>query len=119
VGGSYQVVPTVLQNPCGSVTVLPGPAQVTHAPGAADLRLTHVGQSYAGRVERSGAFTTEALVINLGGGSTDTVRIEGRFTTTGFEATVTVDTAHAGAPACRYLVGWQAAKQGGPNVIPG
>jgi hypothetical protein len=119
VGGSYQITPTVLQNPCGAITVLPGPAQVAHNPGAADLRLTHVGQTYTGRVERSGAFTMDPLVLNLGGGSTDTVRIEGRFTASGFDATVSVDAAHAGAAPCRYVVGWQAAKQGGPNVIPG
>jgi hypothetical protein len=119
VGGSYQITPAVVQNPCGNVTVLPGPAQVTHTAGSADLRLSHAGQTYTGRVERSGAFTTSALVISVGGGSTDTVRIEGRFTTSGFEATVTVDTAHAGAAPCRYVVGWQAGKQGAPNVIPG
>jgi hypothetical protein len=119
VGGSYQVTPAVLQNACGTVTVLPGPATVVHTAGSADLRLSHVGQTYAGRVEPSGAFTTTPLVITLANGSTDTVRIEGRFGTSGFEATVTVDAAHAGAAPCRYVVRWQASKQGGPNVIPG
>lgn len=119
VGGSYQITPTVLQNPCGSVTVLPGPATVAHTPGATDFRLTHVGQTYTGRAERNGAFTTDPLVINFGSGSTDTVRLEGRFRTDGLDATVTVDTNHAGAAPCRYVVGWQAAKQGSPNVIPG
>jgi hypothetical protein len=119
VGGSYQVTPSVLQSACGTVTVLPGPAQVAHTAGASDFRLTHVGQTYTGRVERTGAFATDPLVINLGSGSTDTVRIEGRFRTDGLDATVTVDANHAGASPCRYLVGWQVAKQGSPNVIPG
>jgi hypothetical protein len=48
-----------------------------------------------------------------------TVRLEGRFRTDGLEATDTVDTNHAGAAPCRYIVGWQATKQGSPNVIPG
>lgn len=119
VGGTYQVTPTVLQSACGSVTVQPGSAEVTHTAGAAELRLSHAGQTYAGRVERSGAFATDPLVITFAAGSTDTVRIEGRFTATGFEANVTVDTAHTGAAPCRYLVGWQATKQGRANVIPG
>jgi hypothetical protein len=119
VGGTYQVTPTVLQSVCGTVTVEPGPATVAHSPGASDFRLTHVGQTYAGRVERNGSFVTDPLVISLGQGSTDTVRLEGRFRTDGLEATVTVDTNHAGAAPCRYVVGWQAAKQGSPNVIPG
>jgi hypothetical protein len=119
VGGSYQISPTLLQNACGSVTVQPGPADVAHTAAATSLRLTHAGQSYSGRVERSGSFAMDPLVISLAQGSTDTVRIEGRFTTSGFEANVTVDAAHAGAAPCRYVVGWQATKQGGANVIPG
>jgi hypothetical protein len=118
VGGSYQITPTLLQNACGAVTVLPGPAQVSHAPGASNLRISHAGQTYAGRVEASGAFAMEPLTIDLGGGSSDTVRIDGRFASTGFEATVTVDAAHAGAAPCRYVVGWRASKQGAPNVFP-
>jgi hypothetical protein len=119
VAGSYQINPTIVQNACGSVTVLPGPAQVTHAAGASDLQLSHVGQTYTGRVERNGRFLMNPLVITLAPGSTDTVVIEGRFSSNGFEAEVAVDAAHAGAPPCRYIVRWQATKQGSPNVIPG
>lgn len=119
VGGTYQITPTLVQNACGRVTVLPGPADVAHAAGAADLRLSHVGQTYSGRVDRAGAFVMDPLVITFGAGSTDTVRIEGRFSTGGFDADVTVDAAHAGASPCRYLVRWQATKQGPANVIPG
>jgi hypothetical protein len=119
VAGSYQITPTLGQNGCGSVTVLPGPAQVTHAAGATEVRLSHVGQTYSGRVQPNGDFTMDPLVISFAPGSTDTVRIGGRFSTTGFEADVSVDAAHAGAAPCRYLVRWQATKQGSPNVIPG
>lgn len=119
VGGSYQINPTLMQNTCGSVTVQPGGAQVTHTAGAADLRLSHAGQTYSGRVERTGAFALDPLVITFTPGSTDTVRVEGRFTASGFEPTATVDAAHAGAAPCRYVVGWQATKQNGTNVIPG
>jgi hypothetical protein len=118
VGGSYQVTPTLAQNPCGQITVEPGPAQVAHTPGASDFRLTHAGQTYAGHVQSSGAFTTDPLVIPFPNNSTDTVRIEGRFRADGFDATVSVDLAHSGAPPCHYVVNWNAAKQGSPNVIP-
>jgi hypothetical protein len=120
VGGNYQIVPTLQQNGCGGTpTVQPGPAQVTHTAGATDVRLSHAGQTYAGRVERSGTFVMDPLVITFAPGSTDTVRIEGRFTASGFEASVTVDAAHAGAAPCRYVVGWLGTRPGGSNVIPG
>jgi hypothetical protein len=119
VAGSYQITPTLVQNACGSVTVAPGPAQVTHTAGQSDMRLSHVGQTYTGRVQNSGAFTTDPLAIPSGSGSTDTVAMTGRFTASGFEADVTVDAAHAGAAPCRYVVHWQATKQGSANVIPG
>ena len=117
-GGSYQVTPSLLANGCGEVQVLPGPATVAHAPGATTLSLSHVGQTYSGTVDSRGAFQTAPRAIALGGGSTDTVAIEGTFSTTGFDATVTVQADHAGAPPCAYSVRWQAAKQGAPNVIP-
>ena len=117
-GGSYQVTPTLLANGCGQVQVLPGPATVAHTPGATTLSLSHVGQTYSGTVDARGAFQTTPLAIAVGGGSTDTVAIAGTFNATGFEATVTVDAAHAGAPRCAYSVRWLAAKQGAPNVIP-
>ena len=117
-GGSYQITPALIANGCGEVQVLPGPATVAHSPGATTLSLSHVGQTYSGTVDSRGAFQTTPREINVGGGSTDTVAIVGTFSTTGFEATVTVDAAHAGAPRCAYSVRWQAAKQGSPNVIP-
>ena len=117
-GGSYQVTPTLIANGCGDVQVLPGPATVAHTPGATTLALTHVGQTYSGTVDPRGAFQTTPLAIAVGGGSTDTVAIAGTFSTTGFEAMVTVQAAHAGVPSCVYTVRWVAAKQGTPNVIP-
>ena len=118
VAGAYQITPSLLQNGCGAVEVLPGPATVAHAPGATALSLTHVGQTYTGTIDARGAFATAPRAIALGNGSTDTVTIAGTFATTGFEATVTVEATHAGAPPCAYSVRWLAAKQGAPNVIP-
>ena len=118
VGGAYQVTPTLLQNACGQVEVQPGPATVAHAPGATTLSLTHVNQVHSGTIAAGGAFSTSPRVIALGNGSTDTVTIAGTFATAGFEAVVTVQADHAGAPPCVYTVRWAAAKQGTPNVIP-
>ena len=117
VGGTYQVTPTVLQNPCGPVEVLPGPATVAHFPGATSFAVSHAGQTYNGIVLSGGAFSTTPRVIALGDGSTDTVTLGGRFTTNGFDATVTVDTSRPGAPPCTYTVRWSAAKQGPPNTF--
>ena len=117
-GGAYQITPTLIANACGQVQVLPGPATVAHTPGATTLTLSHVGQTYSGTVDSRGAFQTVPLAIAVGGGSTDTVAIAGTFNTTGFEATVTVDAAHVGAPQCAYSVRWLGTKQGAPNVIP-
>jgi hypothetical protein len=117
VGGDYVVAVALAENGCGTVTVAPQPTRVDHAPGATRFTLSHAG-TYSGTLAAGGAFTTDARVIADGGGST-TVRIEGRFTTGGLEARVTVDLAPA-APgaACRYVVSWQGTKQGAPNVIP-
>ena len=119
VGGAYQITPTLLQDACGGATVTPGPAQVAHTLGASQFQLTHVGNTYSGRVDTTGSFTIDPLNLSLGSGATASVRIEGRFSTGGFEATVTVDETRAGTTApCRYLVRWQATKQGPPNVLP-
>ncbi len=118
VAGTYQITPSILSNPCGQVEVLPGPATVAQTPGASDFRLTHFSLTHSGQVQAGGAFATQPVVLAFGNGSTDTVSITGRFTTSGLEATVNVDTAHTGAAPCRYVVGWAATKQGAPNVIP-
>ena len=118
VAGSYQVAPTITSNPCGTVDVQPGPATVAHAAGATEVRITHFSLTHTGQVQRSGSFATQPVTLALGNGSTDTVTMSGQFATGGFDATVNVDTNHAGAAPCRYVVRWQATKQGTPNVIP-
>ena len=118
VGGAYQITPSLLQNGCGQVEVQPGPAAVVHTPGATTFTLTHVALSHNGTIDARGAFSTTPRAIAVGNGSTDTVTIAGTFATAGFDATVTVEEAHAGASPCAYTVRWVAAKQGAPNVIP-
>ncbi len=119
VAGAYQITPTLQQDACGGTSVAPGPAQVTHAAGASQFQLSHVGITYSGRVDNAGAFSTDPLALTLGSGVGVAIRIEGRFSTGGFDATVTVDeTRPPATAACRYVVRWQAVKQGAPNVLP-
>jgi hypothetical protein len=118
VGGAYAVAVALGQNSCGPVTVVTQPTSVTHTPGANRLTLVHGSNSFAGSVTTDGSFTTDPLALN-DAGSALSVAIQGKFSTTGLTATVTVDVAPpAPAPACRYLVQWTGTKQGAPNVIP-
>jgi hypothetical protein len=120
IAGAYQITPTLLQDGCGGTSVSPGPAQVTHTAGASQFQLSHAGITYAGRVDAAGGFSTDPVSVTLSAGTSVSVRVEGRFSTGGFDATVTVDESRLGATAaCRYVVRWQASKQGAPNVLPG
>ena len=87
------------------------PTTVTHTVGAARLALTHAGTTYPGALQADGRFATDPQLV---GGST--VRIEGRFSATGLDASVTVDV--QGSAPCRYVTRWAGTKQGPPNVLP-
>jgi hypothetical protein len=67
-------------------------------------------------VATDGRFTTDAVTLNAGGVAS-TVRVEGRFSTGGFEGDATV-TQQPPTPACRYVVHWTGTKQGAPNTLP-
>jgi hypothetical protein len=118
VGGAYSVAVTLGSNTCGPVTVAPQPTSVTHTPGASRFSLVHGANTFAGSVAGDGAFTTDPL--NLADGATAlTVTLQGRFTTSGLQATATVVMRPpAPAPSCQYTVAWTGTKQGAPNVIP-
>jgi hypothetical protein len=116
VGGAYTVAVALLDNTCGSVTVLTQPTTVAHEIGASAFTLTHGTLTYRGQVGSDGRFTTDPLFLT-DAGSMLTVTIEGRFTAAGFDATVTVNVQRAAGP-CVYHVRWTAAKQGAPNVLP-
>ncbi len=90
---------------------------VAHASGANRFSLTHGGTTYAGSVATDGAFTTDPLALRDADGQPLSVRIEGRFTTSGFDAQVGVDVSAAAGP-CRYVVRWVGTKQGAANVLP-
>ena len=111
VGGQYDTVVTLQESSCAGITVMSLPTTVTHSAGAARLALTHAGTTYPGALQADGRFATDPQLV---GGST--VRIEGRFTTTGLDASVTVDV--QGSAPCRYVTRWAGTKQGPPNVLP-
>jgi hypothetical protein len=118
VGGAYSVAVALATNTCGAVTVAPQPTSVTHTPGATRFSLVHGANTFNGGVAVDGSFTTDPLALS-DGGTALTVTIQGRFSVTGMNATVTVDARPPapGAP-CRYTVAWTGTKQGAPNVIP-
>ena len=124
VGGQYQIQVAVTENDCGNVDVLPLPTAVAHTAGAADFSLTHGSNTYAGHVSTDGRFTTDPLSLRDTDGSTLTVRIEGRFSTGGLEALVTVGVQRPSsrppgqASTCQYVVRWTGTKVGPPNVLP-
>ncbi|MET0554732.1 MAG: hypothetical protein ABW221_16950 [Vicinamibacteria bacterium] len=111
--GDYDVTVALQQNDCGSaVTVLPQPTVVRQTPGAGTFDLTHGGLALAGSVARDGVFTTTPLVVADPLGPA-TLTVAGRFSATGFEATVTV----AVTGRCRYLVGWSGRNRSRANVL--
>jgi hypothetical protein len=118
VGGSYPTAVALVENDCGAVTVLPMTTTVGHTAGASRLTLAHGGTTYNASLAMDGSFASDPQDLRDQDGSTLTVRIAGRFSLTGFDATVTVDVARAGGGRCRYVVRWTGAKQGSPNVIP-
>jgi hypothetical protein len=118
VGGIYTTAVTLQQNGCTGITVQTFPTTVAHNAGATSLTLTHASNSYAGTVQRNGAFTTTPKAVG-GGAETHTLTIAGTFTTTAIDATVTAVVQRTGSADCQYSVKWAGPKQGGPNVIPG
>ena len=118
VGGTYPTAVALVENDCGSVTVQPNITTVGHTPGATRLTLTHAATTYNGSLLPDGSFTTDPMDLRDTDGSTLTVRITGRFNTTGFDAAVTVDVLRTAGTRCRYVVRWTGTKQGAPNVLP-
>ncbi len=117
IAGTYNTAVTLRESTCQGITVQSNPTTVTHTAGATTVTLTHVGNAYTGTVQSNGAFTTSPRAVS-GGGETHTLTIAGRFTRTGFDATVTADVVRADNSTCRYVVIWTATRQSGENVIP-
>jgi hypothetical protein len=117
VAGQYATAVTLERSTCQGITVQSMPTSVSHAPGATELTLSHAGQTYAGTVERDGTFVTAPRSVGSPA-ELHTLTIGGRFSTTGFEATVTAAVSRNGVHDCDYVVGWVGTKDGEPNVLP-
>lgn len=120
VGGQYQVTVALGSNTCGSVTVQAQATSVSHTAGAARFTLTHGANAFGGSLSADGSFVTDAVTLTDADGSRLGVGLQGRFTTAGLQATVTVDVSArpGGAADCRYVVQWTGTKVGSPNVLP-
>lgn len=117
VAGTYATTVTVQQRTCTAIIVANNPTTVSHVPDAQDVTLTHAGNAYTGTVQRDGSFATIPRSVGEPA-DTQTLTIAGRFSTSGFEAAVTIDVSHNGSPVCNYVVRWVGTKDGAPNVIP-
>jgi hypothetical protein len=118
VGGAYTVAVALGTNSCGNVTVQTQPTSVTQAPGANRFTLQHGPTTFQGAVANDGNFTSDPLAIP-NGASVLNLAMQGRFTTGGLTATVTVSEDRPAPSAdCRYVVQWTGTKQGAANVFP-
>lgn len=119
VAGAYPTSVAITSDACGGSVVQDNPTTVTHTAGAATLSLSHAGSVYSGTIQTNGQFSTTPASAVIGNASY-VVAMSGRFTTSGFTSTVTVDKTDAAHPAgCRYVVAWTATRASGQNVIPG
>lgn len=104
VAGTYPTRAAVIaeRNTCGTVVVQDNPTVVTHTAGGTEVSFSHAGSVYRGTVDTSGRFTTPAA--NFPFPDADyTIALTGRFSTTGFEATVEL-TKRTPASTCTYAV---------------
>ena len=118
VAGQYPTEVALTQTSCQGIQVVSMPTTVTHRAGATDLSLSHAGNTYTGTIERDGSFVTVPRSVGSAA-ETHRLSITGRFSTNGFEATVSVDVTRNGMSSCSYVVSWVGTKTGEPNVIPG
>ncbi|MEO8620480.1 MAG: hypothetical protein ABI625_05405 [bacterium] len=119
VAGAYPTAVALVVDSCGGSVVQSMQTDVAHTAGATTLSLTHAGSRYVGTVRTDGVFQTTPSALDANGFSY-VVSIAGRFTTTGFDATATVDRATPATNArCRYVASWKGTKAAGTNVIPG
>ena len=110
VAGTYQISQTALEDTCGmSSAPVSFPGTVAHTAGATTFTLTDsVGTRFTGTVNREGNFTATVTVGPDPGGQTYSERLEGRFTATGFSATLRVDVSPRN---CWFTRSWTAVKQ--------
>ena len=102
--GRYATAVALRDNTCGAVTVQPLPTLVTHLVGDTTFTLVHGPLTHHGVLHRDGSFLTTPLTLGTAPGAVTRVQIAGRFTATGFTASVAVD--ETGPRTCGYIVEW-------------
>jgi hypothetical protein len=117
VAGQYQITQQQVTDSCGGggqpATVT---GTVTHTAGSNTFSLSDTGgTTFSGSVQNGADFTANGVFGPDSGGQTYTQQLQGRFTTDGFTATLSV---HVTPRNCDFIRSWTAAKQGARNVIP-
>lgn len=117
IAGQYSITQTAVSDTCGQTgTPATVTATVTHAPGASAFTMADTGgTNFTGTVQANGDFTATAVFGPDGQGQTFSQRLAGRFSTTGFTATLNVEQQPRN---CTFSRSWSGTKQGSPNVIP-
>ena len=110
VSGAYQISQTALEDTCGMGTgSISFAGTVTHTAGGTTFTLRDTaGTNFIGTVEPDGDFTASATVGPESAGQTYAERLEGRFTSTGFSATLRVDVSPRN---CWFTRSWTATRQ--------
>jgi hypothetical protein len=117
IAGGYAIAQRAVTDSCGQ-TGQPAAvtATVTHAPGGSTFTMADTGgTNFSGTVDPAGTFSATAVFGPDASGQTFTQRLQGRFSSSGFSADLSVDVTPRG---CNFTRSWTATKQGSPNVIP-
>jgi hypothetical protein len=95
---------------------IPVTGTVTHTVGSGTFLLVDTGgTTFNGTVQNTGDFTANGVFGPDSTGQTFTQQLQGRFSATGFTATLSV---RAAPRNCDFTRAWTATKQGSPNVFP-
>lgn len=120
VAGTYAITRSFVSGGCQPPT--PGATAsvtgvVTHTRAASEFFLTNSdGGRFSGRLSADASFTNGGVSSIGAGGVRYDLLFQGRFTTNGFDATVTLDD-HRPAGDCREVLSWKAVKEGAPNIL--
>jgi hypothetical protein len=108
--GTYATAVELGENSCGTVTVQPLPTVVTHRTGDSLFTMVHGPLTHRGVLRPNGTFLTTPLVLGAAPGAVTKVQVAGRFTVSGFTASVAVE--ESGPRTCSYIVYWTGTRQG-------
>ncbi len=108
--GTYATAVQLGENSCGGVTVQPMPTVVTHRLGDSVFTMVHGPLTHRGVLRPNGTFLTTPIKLGAAPGAVTTVQVAGRFTASGFTASVAVE--ERGPRTCSYIVYWTGTRDG-------